>query len=359
MTDQTDKIEVRRLKLLLLTASLVTLVFLFLAAFEENLTGQWRSHQAAYRDALIGRAQTAEARQAAGKMEIAHQQLFLPQLERIDRCVTCHVGIDDPNQTAAEQPLRAHSGNIFKHHPVDKFGCTVCHDGQGSATDEAAAHGEVAHWPAPLLRGAATYTSCGRCHYENDLYGAEDDLYARGGPHTALDQRELTASVEGAGAIARGKRLVLESGCLGCHTFRGRGGGIGPDITYVGDKTKHDLSFEHVEGEHTVAQWLYEHFKQPEKVSPGSLMPDLRLADDEADALTQYMLSLHRKSMPARYTPVPPRRSGLPATGAQLYAMFCSSCHGPDGQGSTVREASTAHAIDAPPQLMVPSLNPS
>ena len=368
MADYRDNVQVRRLKLLLLICAAVSLLLLFLAAFEENLTGEWRDHQKQYRAVLIERAGSDAASRAAERMDIAIRQVFLSNLDRIDRCVSCHVGIDDPQQADAPPPLSAHSGDIFTHHPLDKFGCTICHDGQGQAIHKDAAHGDVPHWPTPLLRGEAVYTRCGKCHYENDLYGAEDDLYARSGPHNPLMRDELSASVTGAGqevssgaaSIARGKQLVLEAGCLGCHQYRGRGGTLGPDITYAGEKTAHDYDFKHVEGQHTPAQWLFEHFKNPERISPGSLMPDMSLDDQRAHHLTGYMLSLHRKDMPAQYTPVPPRRSDEPATGRQLYDMFCSACHGTDGQGSTVRvrdDSEMPRAIDAPPQLMVPSLN--
>ena len=354
--------HIKRLKVILLVSSLVSLALLVLSAYEENIGGQWRVHQTAYREVAIARAGDESLREASSAMPIAFKQVFLPALDRVDRCVTCHVGIDDPRMAGAELPIGAHSGDVFKHHPLDKFGCTVCHDGQGRAVDKAAAHGEVAHWGNPLLRGERVYTSCSRCHHDNDLYGAQQDLYARGDSADPLDQGELAGALPGVAnprdySIARGKQLVLRSGCLGCHTYRGRGGSLGPDITYVGDKTVHDFDFQHVTRGHTVAQWLFEHFKAPAAVSPNSLMPDARLTDGQAWDLTHYMLSLHRKTMPADFTPVPPRRQGTPVSGAQLYAMFCNACHGKNGQGSTVREHGVVRAVDAPAELMVPSLN--
>jgi mono/diheme cytochrome c family protein len=362
MDDGSNNPYVRRLKIVLLVSSLVSLVLLLLSAFEENLGREWRQYQKSYRAQLIKRAADDKVRQAAERMELQIQQVFLPELKRIDRCVTCHIGIDDPTQADAEQPLRTHGGEILRHHPVEKFGCTVCHDGQGRAIDKDAAHGEVEHWPSPLLRDEAVYTSCGRCHYENDLYGAEYDLYTRGGLLPPLDEAELEASVPGAAspterAIGRGKALVLTSGCLGCHKFRERGGVLGPDITHVGDKTPHDFDFTHIEGEHTVAQWLFEHFKKPGEVVPGTLMPDMGLTDAQARDLTQYMLSLHRKAMPAEYTPVPSRRRTQPVRGARLFAMFCSACHGKYGQGGTALDPALMMLAEPPQELLTPALN--
>ena len=132
---------------------------------------------------------------------------------------------------------------------------------------------------------------------------------------------------------------------------------LGPDITYIGDKGPHDFDFSHIEGKHTVGQWLFEHFKRPDAVSPDTLMPDMHLNDQEALDLTRYMMSLHRKTMPASHAPVPLRHARVPADGPRLYGMFCSACHGEYGEGSTVRDPIRAVVVDVPAELMVPSLN--
>jgi cbb3-type cytochrome oxidase cytochrome c subunit len=101
---------------------------------------------------------------------------------------------------------------------------------------------------------------------------------------------ELTGALPGAASIARGKQLVVDRGCLGCHKYRGRGGELGPDITYVGNKTVHNLDFKHIPPgtERTVAGWLFAHFKSPQAVIPNSLMPELDLSDEQAADLTAY-----------------------------------------------------------------------
>jgi mono/diheme cytochrome c family protein len=346
----------RNVKVVILVSSVLTIVLLSIAIIQENISVEWKDYQKAYRELLLAGAVTDKGKDAAD-IAIKLRQEFLPELNRIDRCSACHIGIDNPKMIDAEQPITAHSGDILKHHPLSEFGCTVCHDGQGLATVEADAHGEVAFWPYPLLRGDRVYTSCGRCHYENDLYGAEYDLFTTGTSLPPLLRDELESSVPGSQAIARGKMLVLSSGCLGCHTYRSRGGTLGPDITYIGDKSAHDFDFTHVEGNHTVDQWLFEHFLNPDRLSPGTLMPDMNLTDPQAHDLTQYMLSLHRKRAPASHTPAAPRRKDDPVSGSRLYTMFCNACHGQYGQGSTVRDPLMAAAADVPSELMVPSLN--
>ncbi len=337
------------MKIALLTASLASLFVLATAAFRENFRGDWRAAQVDYKAMLVSTAPTEAAKVAAEAFSIGHKQLYLPELGVIDRCTTCHLGVENPLMAGADQPLKRHPGKLLEYHPTERFGCTVCHQGQGRATTREAAHGwqaddhPVPHMETPLLRGDAIYTSCGRCHDEIDLYGGASDLFAaknEGSAKTPIDDASLARSLEGADSLARGKRLVVESGCLGCHKYRGRGGMLGPDLTYVGDKTKHDFDFTHVRGEHTVEQWLYEHFMLPGEVSPGSEMPQMDLTPEDARALAFYMMGLKHKDAPASHIP-PPQLASLGATtavrGETLYSMFCSACHGADGYGTTMR----------------------
>ncbi len=366
MDDGSQLVYVKRLKIVLLISSIVSLVFLLMSAFQENMASDWKEYQKEYREVLVNNAQSEQAKQSAQRTPIGFKQTFLPKLDRIDRCVTCHVGIEDPRQSEADQPLRLHSGDILKNHPVDKFGCTVCHDGQGRAVSEIAGHGEIEFWPEPLLRGEEVYRSCGGCHYENDLYGAEYDLFTKSEDTVFPDLRaaELKTAVPGIKspselAIGRGKRLVLEKGCLGCHTYRNRGGKLGPDITYVGDKVAHDFDFTYLKDStpFTVKAWLTAHFKDPRQVVPGTLMPEMDLTEDDASDLAEYMLSLQEKDAPASYTPVPTLLDSAPASGQRLFAMFCSSCHGDSGQGSSVLDPDLRMLAEPPHELMTPAIH--
>jgi hypothetical protein len=89
---------------------------------------------------LLARADSERERLAAERFDIGQKQLYLTDLNRIDRCVTCHVAIDNPGMADAMQPLIAHSGDIMENHPKEQFGSTVCHGGQGRATAAEDAH---------------------------------------------------------------------------------------------------------------------------------------------------------------------------------------------------------------------------
>jgi len=71
---------------------------------------------------------------------------------------------------------------------------------------------------------------------------------------------------------------VDRNDCTACHSIYGKGGKLGPDLTHVGSKRD--------------ADWLMRHFKDPQSVSPGSIMPKVFLQDRELKELTDYMLSL-------------------------------------------------------------------
>jgi ubiquinol-cytochrome c reductase cytochrome b subunit len=82
-------------------------------------------------------------------------------------------------------------------------------------------------------------------------------------------------------AVAHGQALFTKLGCTGCHRIHGTGGAIGPDLSYVGDKRPD-------------REWHFRHFRDPQSVSPGSIMPKFPLTDQELQDLTSYMLSLKK-----------------------------------------------------------------
>jgi cytochrome c551/c552 len=94
-------------------------------------------------------------------------------IQQVDRCHTCHMGVDSGNYTDAsiQKEFRTHPNRklLFASHPIDKFGCTVCHQGQGRATDNLA-HSK---WQLELHHGKE------RWHYAGDHYW-EDPLLPTG-----------------------------------------------------------------------------------------------------------------------------------------------------------------------------------
>jgi mono/diheme cytochrome c family protein len=306
----------RVVKVALLLGSIVTLVFLVAAMVRENFLSPWRYHQRRYR-ALLLASDDEQQRRLGEAFRVEVRQIDLPPLGTVDRCVSCHVGLDNPAMADAPQPYRPHSGKLLEHHPVERYGCTVCHLGQGAATDFREAKATDVFWDYPLLPARLTQASCGTCH------AADSPLMARHAPTLAL-----------------GRQLFLDRGCLGCHKLDGVGGQLGPALDGVGSKTRHELPMAHVQGDRTLPRWLKQHFDRPQAVVPGSQMRPPHLTYRENEALTIYMLSLRKRDLPRTYI-APDSIAALndrlhhPVTDpAVLYRRLCASCHG-DGTHGT------------------------
>ena len=195
-------------KWLLLVSSLGVLALLVVAAVQENYLREWRQVQ-------------ATARGEEGPIPVMLRQIVNPGLGTADRCVSCHVAMGPGEQGVSGPQMAPHRPVV--HDPAE-FGCTVCHGGQGRATDKADAHGHVLFWPEPMLPVAMSEAGCGTCHAA-----------------TGIPRREVLAL-----AAATYARLD----CAACHRVDGRGGTIrpdgggmeGPDLSRVG-LADYDLSW--------------------------------------------------------------------------------------------------------------------
>jgi cbb3-type cytochrome c oxidase subunit III len=128
-------------------------------------------------------------------------------------------------------------------------------------------------------------------------------------------------------------QLYIEKGCASCHKLDGKGGPLGPALDNVGYKTKHQFMRVHLRGSQTVWNWFSEHFRDPAKIVPASLMPAPALTDVDTQALTVYMLSLRHRDLPAAYLAKDKieeqykRLHPAEPDGKTLYGAYCASCH--------------------------------
>ncbi len=178
----------KRNKYLLLGASVAVLFLLGWAAVSENYLKEWRRIQ-------------ATARGEEGPIAVQLRQVVNNQLGVADRCVSCHVSMGP-----GEQGVRG-AAVLMPHKPVvhdpAEYGCTVCHGGQGQATEKADAHGNVHFWPEPMLGKESSYAGCGTCH--------------------------ATLRVP-AQAHLKSATLAFERlDCYACHRLDGKGGTARPD----------------------------------------------------------------------------------------------------------------------------------
>ncbi len=187
------------------------------------------------------------------------------QVQRVDRCATCHMfidrsgfekeglrGLNDPQLSASEVAVYSTHPRLDlfvgsnSPHAIEKFACTVCHSGQGGAAtfnfayhfpDGGKTNGEALEtykgkrdrwehdfrwhadlhpdylWDFPMMPMRFVESTCLKCHHQvTDLI--------------------RTDGKEEAPKLLKGYRLVKELGCFGCHEIAGYKSGrpIGPDL---------------------------------------------------------------------------------------------------------------------------------
>jgi cytochrome c2 len=255
----------------------------------------WRYYQGEFRRQVAEKFGGEKARAVPAGM----QQIWVPSLGRADRCTTCHQAVHRKGFEQADEPFRTHPVEPLKTHPSEKFGCTACHGGQGWAVDVDAAHGAVEHWEAPLLSKSL-----------GEAYSVVDDKAALIQMNCNVCHR-YDRETKGADFVNLGKKLVQEKGCRACHVINGRGGTIGPDLTYVGDKAPEQYEFGRLSGQKTSFAWHVAHLKDPRALVQDTVMPNFHLTTKEAQALGILILSWRKTPVPAEFV------AGVPRTDPQ------------------------------------------
>jgi mono/diheme cytochrome c family protein len=265
----------KRNKYLLLGSSGGVLLLLAGAAAHENFLKDWRRIQ-------------SRARSDEGAVPVQLRQIVNLGLGVSDRCVSCHVAMAPGEQTVrGDTVLVAHKPVV--HDPAE-YGCTVCHGGQGQATDKADAHGDVHFWPEPMIAKEFSYAGCGRCH--------------------------ATLGVPEQGRLEQAQLAFERLDCLSCHRLDGRGGTIrpggggmeGPDLSRAG-LTGYD------------AAWHDKHVRQSESGERPAWKGAFRSVAEEDRALLKTFLDT-RVAAPQ-----------LVAAKSVFFSQGCLGCHKVSGVG--------------------------
>ncbi len=268
------KISHRELLLLLFAAALMVAVGV--AAIVHDMVPEWKYYQSEFREIVAERFGDVDP----ATLPSGIQQIWVEKLDRVDRCSTCHLGIAWRGLEEVEQPWTTHPmPEIFDDHPMEDFGCTVCHGGQGFALAEYDAHGFVEHWEEPLL---------------SDIAASEYD------PRNPPPLHEIQCNfchryerfTEGMPYINRAKEFVRVKGCKICHRINGDGGKLGPDLTHVGDRHAESFDFSNLVSEQqSVFNWHIKHFGSPTTIVPGSIMPEMNFSSTDSQALAMLVMS--------------------------------------------------------------------
>lgn len=262
-------------KYLLLIASLLGLGLLVAAAVDEHFLREWRRIQ-------------AQGIGDDGPIPVQLRQIVNTDLRKSDRCVSCHVTMA-PGEGAVRgaKVMTVHKPVV---HDPTVYGCTICHGGQGFATEKADAHGELHFWPEPMIPVSRAYAGCGTCHAANGVPSRD-----------AFRQAALTYA-----------RLD----CQACHKTDGRGGTIrpggggmeGPDLSHAGLK-----GFD--------KDWYPKHVAAADKATTGPWKTSFAAINDaDREQLAVYLST--RVGSP-----------GLMESKAMFFSSGCLGCHKVSGVG--------------------------
>jgi len=260
-------------------------------------------------------------------LEDLYDDYHFTKVQKVDRCTTCHLGIDQKGFENAPPPFRTHPKlDLFlgsnSPHPLEKFGCTVCHGGNGhSLSFKDTAHTPkneeqkkawekkyhwrpLEKWTAKMLPLNQTEASCAKCH-------------------------KGVVDVPQAEKLNEGRQLVHTFGCFGCHKIAGfeNHWKIGPSLEHVGSKVEKD--------------WMVRWLQNPKAFRPTTHMPrifhlsntsspeDKQKSQAAIEGITAYLL---KQSTPIELKR--PTEKGDPKEGEKLFKeKGCLGCHSIDKLG--------------------------
>jgi mono/diheme cytochrome c family protein len=292
-----------RMRLIFAVSSVIFLLVLAISPFKDYRR-EWKQYKRAY-------VRFAQSRPDTKRLTADYSpnidQIWLPGMNVTDRCTTCHQGITQLSLADASVPQPFHAHPPIPHNVRD-WGCTVCHRGQGPATEVAEAHESTLAWEQPVLPTHFIQASCGSCHL-SDL------------PQTPQ--------------LSRGRQVLAKLNCQGCHKLPGIETPVmrGPDLSSIGTKVSRE--------------WIYKWLKEPRTVTDkdGNVtvtgyetvdeprMPKFRLTEAELVGLTAYLSAQKAMPLPAYKisAAVVASWSKNPEFVSQgelrFRQMFCSTCH--------------------------------
>jgi cbb3-type cytochrome oxidase cytochrome c subunit len=275
----------------------------------KNYQTEWRKYQERYLSMVIEKTSDPGMKKVLEERTPRIEQIVTTGFgrDRVDRCITCHAGIDDDRFKDDPQPFRTHP-KISGDHPYRVFGCTTCHDGNGRGLATVDAHGEGKYWMEPLLRGNFIESGCAKCHGYN-----------------------LAETPK----LRLGAELFFKKACYGCHKIEGLSDGkIGPELTRVG--AKWDLPY------------LEESITFPKANNFESMMPTFAVSKDELRALVIYLKSLTGENLikgpVEHYNDLKAWKAAQPAevpvaveSGKLVFGnKHCDACHTINGVGGKI-----------------------
>lgn len=142
-----------------------------------------------------------------------------------------------------------------------------------------------------------------------------------------------------ADSIARGKKLVTESGCAGCHQINGIGTpqNFAPDLSRVGSRPFSQIVFL-PEMKHNLPDYIIAKIHNPRSFGAALKMPKFNLTDQQVAALTTALLAQTDRAYGLPHDLLQPaeRASNFQPggdAGRLISDLRCLSCHSIRGNG--------------------------
>ena len=194
-----------------------------------------------------------------------------------------------PHPFASHPRLDLFVGSLSPHKMSD-FACTICHEGQGSATAfKCASHSPNTerqrqdwmrdhgwfnnhHWIFPMYPKRFTESTCLKCHHQVTELAASPKFPQPPAPK-----------------LTRGYHLIRKYGCYGCHEVTGfdRGESVGPDIRIepnvfaAAQQLKVDAGYASLD--ETQRDWVEQLIEHPGRDTVRRRLYEVLAADKESD----------------------------------------------------------------------------
>jgi mono/diheme cytochrome c family protein len=293
-----------RILFLILVVSLFGLsVWVFRTEGMQDWKAFQKQYQAKYQELLMGNIRKAKEQgdkaglekwdrllgEADNLGECRIEQVFLPDAGVRDLCQTCHIAMENPLFKDAPNPLRSHPEWELATHKPSRFGCTLCHHGQGVGLHIQKAHGLEENWPFPRVPKRYVQGLCLGCH-------------------------ETPLGLKGAEKAEAGRKLFVEHGCYSCHEARTL-----KDLPYMSPP------FEGVGKKIADTAWLFQWIKEPPSIRPRTRMPTYRFKIQDIRDIASYLAL--QKEMPKELSSHD-RKNASASNGKTLFVdKGCIGCH--------------------------------
>jgi len=254
------------------------------------------------------------------------------KVPRVDRCITCHQGMDNSLFEGEANPFKVHPNlDLFltskSPHPVEEFGCTSCHGGRGRGTSFV----NAVHVPANKEQLALWEED----HHYHQMHLWEEPMYPKQYVEAGCFQcHSQETRIQGADKLSLGLALIDKAGCYGCHNmepFKDHAK-RGPDLGKIASKANKD--------------WLFRWIKDPKGFRPTTWMPAffnqtnsndpeaVKRNDQEIHAIAHYLRTNSQSYSPTRW----PGRGNVLRGKKLVASVGCMACHQLDSEAKTRSE---------------------